>query len=184
MSFPRPACQICGKDNHSARTCHFRNTQTFGFPSHGFAPGFVVPFGFPSPWFAVPSFNLTAEFLLAGVQSSPMWRHGPSTSAFPGSFQMPMPYPQLPPVATSQHLFMQHSNASGYGGADGGYDASVSSPVSGQVFFVILFHLLQLLQLVMPLVWACLRLQTHHLHRIGILIVKLQTLSLQISIIS
>lgn len=119
MSFPRPACQIRGKDNHSARTCHFRNTQTSGFLS---------------PGFDVPSFNPSAGFQLAGVQSSPMWRHGPSTSAFPGSFQMPMPYPQFSPAATSQHLFVHPSNASGYGGGPGGgggYNASVSSPVSG-----------------------------------------------------
>lgn len=45
VSFPRPACQICGKDNHSARTCYYRNTQTSRYLPPGFA-GASMPSGF------------------------------------------------------------------------------------------------------------------------------------------
>lgn len=110
MAFPRPACQICGKHNHSARTCHFRNTQTSTFPP---------------PGFSVPSFNPTP-----GVQHSLMWRYGPSPSSFPRTFQLSMSYSQFPPPAASQHQFVHPSSASGYSGGVGGYTGSVSSPVS------------------------------------------------------
>lgn len=118
ITFPRPtwpACQICGKDNHSARTCHFRNTQTSGFPS----PGYAVPGMFSPP-----------GFQLAGYHSSPLWRPGSGSPSFQGPFQMPVSYPQYSPVPMSHHLFVPPGNASGYG-SGGGYIGTNSPPVTG-----------------------------------------------------
>lgn len=74
VSFPRTACQICGKDNHSARTCRFRNTQASGFIFP--PPGFTTPGMVSSPGL-YPSY---------GFQSPNIWRPEYSTQ-----FSVPMP---------------------------------------------------------------------------------------------
>lgn len=101
VSFPRTACQIWGKDNHSARTCCFRNTQASGFtvpppafttPGMVSSPGFYPSYGFPSP-------NI--------------WR--PEYSA---QFSVPIPFAQVPSQRPTQPHFLSsgHNNTAGYGG--------------------------------------------------------------------
>lgn len=84
VSFPWPACQICGKDNHSARTCYYRNTQTSGFPL-GFA-GSNMPPGFAGAGMP-PSFTGVGT----GFQNPHMWRPTVSPSG-QMPFQVSMPF--------------------------------------------------------------------------------------------
>lgn len=115
LSFPRPACQICGKDNHSARTCHFKNTQPSGYL--GSSSGYP-PLGFP-----VSNMMPTTSY-----QCFPMWRPVTSPSAFPMPYPMPyqfsVPYTPMASPTPSQFANSGSRSTSGYGS---GYNGMFST---------------------------------------------------------